>query len=59
MEGAPSAARQLGIQTLPADSSIRVAVQDRGPDIPPDKLETIFDTCFTTKAHSRHQPLHR
>jgi len=51
MEPEPPAVRGLYIQTLPAGSAVRVGVQDQGPGIPPEKLETIFDTFFTTKAH--------
>jgi PAS domain S-box-containing protein len=50
MEAASPAARQLGIETLHTGSDVRVGVQDQGPGIPPDKLDTIFDTFFTTKA---------
>jgi PAS domain S-box-containing protein len=51
MEPQAPAARQLCIQTLGAGTGVRVGVQDRGPGVPPDKLETVFDTFFTTKAH--------
>jgi len=51
MEPQPPAARQLGIQTLAVGRAVRVGVQDQAPGIPPDKLETIFDTFFTTKPH--------
>ena len=51
MEPQPAAARQLGIQTLHAGAAVRVGVVDQGPGIPPDRLETVFDTFFTTKAH--------
>ncbi|HSB70977.1 MAG TPA: PAS domain S-box protein [Candidatus Methylomirabilis sp.] len=50
MEAQPPAARRLRIQTLPAGPAVRVAVQDRGPGLPPEKLETVFDAFFTTKA---------
>ncbi|HSC70097.1 MAG TPA: PAS domain S-box protein [Candidatus Methylomirabilis sp.] len=50
MEAQPPAARRLRIQTLRAGPAVRVAVQDRGPGLPPDKLETVFDAFFTTKA---------
>ncbi|HWU40991.1 MAG TPA: PAS domain S-box protein, partial [Candidatus Acidoferrum sp.] len=49
MEPLPATARQLSLQTLPAGTAVRVAVQDRGPGIPPDKRETIFDAFVTTK----------
>ncbi|HWT80740.1 MAG TPA: PAS domain S-box protein, partial [Candidatus Methylomirabilis sp.] len=49
MEPLPATARQLSLQTLPAGTAVRVAVQDRGPGIPSDKRETIFDAFVTTK----------
>jgi PAS domain S-box-containing protein len=50
METHAPAERQLRIQTLPAGPAVRVGVQDRGPGLPPEKLETIFDAFYTTKA---------
>jgi two-component system, LuxR family, sensor kinase FixL len=50
MEAQAPAARQLRIQTLPAGPGVRVGVQDRGPGLPPDKLETVFEAFFSTKA---------
>jgi PAS domain S-box-containing protein len=50
MEAQAPAARHLGIQTLRAGPAVRVGVQDRGPGLPPERLETVFDAFFTTKA---------
>ena len=50
MEAQAPAARRLRIQTLRAGPGVRVGVQDRGPGLPPDKVETVFDAFFTTKA---------
>ncbi|MGB7009162.1 MAG: ATP-binding protein, partial [Pseudolabrys sp.] len=44
--------RKLSISTaLVGDSSIDVSVADTGTGVPPDKLNTIFDTFYTTKGH--------
>ena len=44
--------RKLSISTaLVGDSSIEVSVADTGTGVPPDKLNTIFDTFYTTKGH--------
>ena len=51
MEPQPPAERQLRIQTLRAGPAVRVGVVDQGPGILPEKLETVFDAFFTTKAH--------
>ena len=44
--------RRLSISTaLVDDTSIEVSVADTGAGIPADKLNTIFDTFYTTKGH--------
>jgi PAS domain S-box-containing protein len=51
MLGAATDTRQLTIRTgLSEDGSVRVSVIDSGPGIPPDKLEQVFQSFFTTKA---------
>jgi signal transduction histidine kinase len=50
MGAAAPAARRLDIQTLRAGPAVQVGVHDQGPGIPPDKLETVFQSFFTTKA---------
>jgi two-component system, LuxR family, sensor kinase FixL len=50
MGAAAPAARRLDIQTLRAGPAVHVGVHDQGPGIPPDKLETVFESFFTTKA---------
>jgi signal transduction histidine kinase len=44
--------RKLSISTaLVGDSSTEVSVADTGTGVPPVKLNTIFDTFYTTKGH--------
>ncbi len=50
MGAAAPAARRLDIQTLRAGPAVHVGVHDQGPGIPPDKLEMVFESFFTTKA---------
>lgn len=46
----PVAERQLTIETAPAGPGmVEVRVRDRGPGIPPEKLEQVFEPFFTTK----------
>ncbi len=40
---------QLVVSTVRDESAVRVGVQDHGPGIPPDRLERVFTTFFTTK----------
>ena len=44
--------RRLSISSaLVDDSSIEISVADTGIGVPADKLNTIFDTFYTTKGH--------
>jgi C4-dicarboxylate-specific signal transduction histidine kinase len=45
-------ARQFTIRTERlGDGGVQVSVVDCGPGIPPEKLEQVFESFFTTKAH--------
>ena len=47
-----SATNRMSIQTaLVGDSQVEVSVADSGTGIPADKLNSIFDTFYTTKRH--------
>ncbi len=48
----PATDRKLLIHTeAGTDGTVKVAVRDSGPGIPPDKLERVFEPFFTTKAN--------
>jgi PAS domain S-box-containing protein len=49
MAGVSREERELLISTQVDGGSVLVCVADRGPGIPPDDLERVFDTFFTTK----------
>jgi PAS domain S-box-containing protein len=52
MAGSPAGGRKLIIRTAPAEGEgVCVSVADRGVGLAPDKLETIFEPFFSTKAH--------
>ncbi len=51
MKDTPVASRQIIVRSRRRDGeTVEVLVEDRGHGIPPDKLGTIFDSFFTTKA---------
>jgi C4-dicarboxylate-specific signal transduction histidine kinase len=49
MQGCDPSSRKMTIQTALAGNEVEVSVADNGVGIPGDKLETIFDTFYTTK----------
>ena len=50
MAGAESGARELTLRTSRhQDGSVHISVADCGPGIPPEKLEQIFESFYTTK----------
>lgn len=49
MAGASRGHRELLLTTQIQGKSVLVQVTDRGPGIPPDDLERVFDSFFTTK----------
>jgi C4-dicarboxylate-specific signal transduction histidine kinase len=50
MAALPEYQRSIRISTSHLDGAIvEVCVRDRGPGVPPDQLEKIFDSFFTTK----------
>lgn len=49
MKETPGTIRRLVVRTTPNGRSVRVAVEDSGAGIPPDKLEQVFEPFVTTK----------
>ncbi|WP_171947805.1 PAS domain-containing protein [Bradyrhizobium erythrophlei] len=49
MGGVEAAPRELLISTKQDHTGVLVAVQDSGPGIPPEHLERVFDSFYTTK----------
>ena len=49
MSGTAPDARRVKVRTAFASDHVRVTVADRGHGIPPEKLETIFESFYTTK----------
>jgi signal transduction histidine kinase len=52
MQNCVPGSRKITLETmLVGQTKVQVSVADTGPGIPNDKLESIFDTFFTTKPH--------
>lgn len=51
MNGCDTRHRELVVRTAADGDEVRISVTDRGTGIPPGKLETIFESFYTTKDH--------
>jgi PAS domain S-box-containing protein len=49
LEEMPKERRRLAIRTGSSEGGVRVDVEDYGPGIPPEQLDSLFDPFFTTK----------
>ncbi len=49
LEEVPAGARELTIRTRRGKKDAQVQVEDKGPGIPPERMERLFDPFFTTK----------
>jgi PAS domain S-box-containing protein len=50
MAGLPEEKRQVVVRTEPGNNgTVKIAVADSGPGIPPDRLPKVFEPFFTTK----------
>lgn len=51
MNGSGTHRREIVVRTAALADEVRISVADRGTGIPPAKLETIFESFYTTKDH--------